>query len=99
MVARRAVISNMTIWDTYGKLIGLNRTPAEIKKQLAQLRGGGAYLIYASLEEAAVARLPGSHFLVASSWSKSEVDEGSSYEFTFCYFSKQRTSRQTGGHY
>jgi len=83
MRASRAIVSNMTIWDTYGKLIGLNRTPAEIKKELAQLRGSGAYLIYASLEETAADRLPGSHFLVASSWSKDDVDEGSSSEFTF----------------
>src|SRR5215813_5959671 len=83
IVARRAIISNMTGWDTYGKLIGLNRTPGEIKKQLAQLSGGGAYLIYASMEVSAEARLPASHFLVASSWSKAEVDEESDREFTF----------------
>src|ERR1051325_92835 len=34
VLARKAIVSNMTVWDTYGKLIGLNRTPPEIKKQL-----------------------------------------------------------------
>jgi phytoene dehydrogenase-like protein len=56
--ARRAIVSNLTIWDTYGKLVGLNRTPPEIKKQLNTLQGSGVYVIYAVMEEAAVARLP-----------------------------------------
>ena len=66
VLATRAIISNMTIWDTYGKLIGLNRTPPEIKKSLATLRSSGAYLIYASLEQGAFERLPAEHFLICS---------------------------------
>ena len=56
--ARKAIVSNLTIWDTYGKLVGLNRTPPEIKKQLNTLHGTGVYVIYAVMEESAVARLP-----------------------------------------
>lgn len=56
--ARKAIVSNLTIWDTYGKLVGLNRTPPEIKKQLNTLEGTGVYVIYAVMEEAAVERLP-----------------------------------------
>ena len=63
--ARRAIVSNLTVWDTYGKLIGLNRTPLETKKLLKTLQGPGVYLVYASLEESALARLPGEHFSVA----------------------------------
>ena len=58
VLAKRAIVSNLTIWDTYGKLVGLNRTPPEIKKQLNTLQGSGVYVIYAVMEEAAVARLP-----------------------------------------
>jgi phytoene dehydrogenase-like protein len=58
VLARKAIVSNLTIWDTYGKLIGLNRTPPEIKKQLNTLQGTGVYVIYAVMEETAVARLP-----------------------------------------
>ena len=65
VIARRAIVSNLTVWDTYGKLIGLNRTPLETKKMLKTLQGRGAYLVYASLEEAALDRLPGEHFSVA----------------------------------
>jgi phytoene dehydrogenase-like protein len=56
--ARKAIVSNLTIWDTYGKLVGLNRTPPEMKKQLNALQGMGVYVIYAVMEEAAVERLP-----------------------------------------
>ena len=56
--ASKAIVSNLTIWDTYGKLVGLNRTPAEIKKQLNTLQGTGVYVIYAVMETAAITRLP-----------------------------------------
>jgi len=65
--ASRAIVSNLTIWDTYGKLVGLNRTPPEIKKQVNGLRGSGAYLIYAGMEESAVARLPSERMRVEDS--------------------------------
>jgi phytoene dehydrogenase-like protein len=64
--ATRAIVSNLTIWDTYGKLVGLNRTPPEIKKQLSALQGAGAYVVYATIDETAVARLPGERMLVAT---------------------------------
>ena len=62
--AKKAIVSNLTIWDTYGKLVGLNRTPPEIKKELNALRGRGVYVVYASMEEPAVSRLPGERMLV-----------------------------------
>jgi prolycopene isomerase len=65
VIARKAIVSNLTVWDTYGKLIGLNRTPLETKKLLKTLQGPGAYIVYASLEESALARLPGECFTVA----------------------------------
>jgi phytoene dehydrogenase-like protein len=58
VLARKAIVSNLTVWDTYGKLVGLNRTPPEIKKQLNSLQGTGVYIIYAVMEAGAVARLP-----------------------------------------
>ena len=63
----KAIVSNLTIWDTYGKLVGLNRTPLEVKKDLNTLRGTGVYVVYASIEEAAVARLPAEHMRVEDS--------------------------------
>jgi len=58
VLAKKAIVSNLTIWDTYGKLVGLNRTPPEIKKQLNTFHGAGVYVIYAVMEDAAVDRLP-----------------------------------------
>ena len=66
VLAKRAIVSNLTIWDTYGKLVGLNRTPPETKKLLNTLQGTGAYVVYATIEEAAITRLPSERLLVAT---------------------------------
>ncbi|MFN2529656.1 MAG: phytoene desaturase family protein, partial [Pyrinomonadaceae bacterium] len=76
VTATRAIISNMTIWDTYGKLIGLRRTPADVKKRLSQTIATGAYLIYASMERGTSNVLPGDRFLVST--------KGTVTDFTFC---------------
>ena len=65
VLAKCAIVSNLTIWDTYGKLVGLNRTPPEIKKVLNTLHGSGAFVVYATIETSAVERLPGNRMLVA----------------------------------
>ena len=49
VIANKAIVSNLTIWDTYGKLVGLNRTPPEVKKQLNALNGTGAYVVYTTI--------------------------------------------------
>src|ERR1043165_4115551 len=77
-VFAKAIVSNLTIWDTYGKLVGLNRTPPEIKKLLNTSYGSGAYIVYTTIEDAAVARLPSERLLVAT--APSHVD--SFTEFT-----------------
>lgn len=66
ITARKAIISNLTIWDTYGKLVGLNRTPSEVRKQLNTLQGSGTYIVYATIEEPAITRLPSERLLVAT---------------------------------
>jgi prolycopene isomerase len=72
VLAKRAIVSNLTIWDTYGKLIGLNRTPPEIKKLLNELPGTGAYVVYATIDAAAIARLPSERMLVAAKPSEDD---------------------------
>ena len=86
VVAKRAIVSNMTVWDTYGKLIGLNRTRPEVKKRLATITSNGAYLIYASLEESAFERLPTERFLVCSREADDTLDSG---DITFATSSAQ----------
>lgn len=66
--ARRAVVSNLTVWDTYGKLVGAARTPTPLRARLKSLRGWGAYQIFVSLEEEAARRLPAAHVLALDDW-------------------------------
>jgi phytoene dehydrogenase-like protein len=65
IAATRAVISNLTIWDTYGKLVGRGRTPAPLAAHLRNWRGSGAYLIFVGVEEEAASRLPAERVLAA----------------------------------
>lgn len=66
--ASKAIVSNLTVWDTYGKLVGLNRTPPEIRKQLQLLRGWGAYLLFLSLDDNGSGALASDHFLTVTNW-------------------------------
>jgi C-3',4' desaturase CrtD len=68
VTASKAIVSNLTVWDTYGKLVGLNRTPAELRKQLNGLTGWGAYLLYLALDESAAQRLASDHVLSLTAW-------------------------------
>lgn len=68
IAASRAVVSNLTVWDTYGKLVGLSRTPSDVRARLKQLRGWGAYQMFLSVDEAAAARLPAGHVLALTDW-------------------------------
>jgi prolycopene isomerase len=77
VVVKKAIVSNLTIWDTYGRLVGLQRTPMDIKNTLQQKQSSGAYVIYATVEAASAAKLPARNFLVA----ESEGDETLSGEF------------------
>lgn len=69
--ATRAVVSNLTVWDTYGKLLGTAATPAPLRAQLKNLRGWGAYQLFASATDAAVARLPSERVLALADWQDS----------------------------
>ena len=72
VTASKAIVSNLTIWDTYGKLVGLNRTPTEIRKQLGGLRSWGAYLLYLAIEEDAAASLISEHVLALTDWQQDQ---------------------------
>ncbi len=76
--ASRAIISNLTVWDTYGKLIGLHRTPLEVRKRLTNLASWGVYLLYVGLDEAAAARIPNDRILALTDWQEQNYDPESS---------------------
>ena len=71
VTARTAIVSNLTIWDTYGKLVGLNRTPGEIRSQLKTSRGWGAYMIYLGLDDPLVTSSLPDRILTVTDWQES----------------------------
>jgi phytoene dehydrogenase-like protein len=83
VTASRAIVSNLTLWDTYGKLVGLNRTPTEIRKQLKSLRGWGAYLLYLGMDEEAAGVLTSNHLLALTDWQENQVYDPETGQFLF----------------
>ena len=73
--ASRAIISNLTLWDTYGKLIGLNRTAPHLRKAMNELRGWGAYMVYAGIDGIAADAISESPLLHIT-----DLQEGSAYD-------------------
>ncbi|MGH9908845.1 MAG: phytoene desaturase family protein [Pyrinomonadaceae bacterium] len=70
--ASQAIISNLTVWDTYGKLMGLNRAPLEVRKTINGLRGWGVYLLYVGVDEATATRIPHDHVLALTDWQENQ---------------------------
>ena len=68
ITASKAIISNLTQWDTYGKLVGLNRTPADVRQQLKGKRGWGAYLLYLGWDDDAARRASSNRLLALTAW-------------------------------
>ena len=59
--AKRGIVSNLTVWDTYGRLVSNDRTPPEVRKRVKSVQGWGAYLMYLGIEESAangLAKIP-----------------------------------------
>ena len=76
--ATRAVVSNLTVWDTYGKLLGADRTPANARARLKELRGWGAYQVFVSLDEEAARRLPSEHILALGEFREGDAFDAES---------------------
>ncbi len=81
--ATRAVVSNLTIWDTYGKLVGAARTPGHLRTRLKSTGGWGAYLLYLGADEEAVRRLPANHLLALDDWPEGETYDARRAQFMF----------------
>jgi phytoene dehydrogenase-like protein len=83
VTATRAIVSNLTVWDTYGKLIGLSRTPASISAQLKQLQGWGAYLLFLGMDRVAASRLSSNRILAVTDWQEDQTYSPDSAQFVF----------------
>ena len=73
VTASKAIVSNLTVWDTYGKLVGLNQTPLDVRKEMKSLQGWGAYMLYLGLDQDAVLR--SDRLMLLTEWN-----EGLEYE-------------------
>ena len=83
VTATRAIVSNLTVWDTYGKLIGLSRTPASISAQLKQLQAWGAYLLFLGMDRSAASRLSSSRILALTDWQEDQPYSPEQAQFVF----------------
>ncbi|MDX6611082.1 MAG: hypothetical protein QOD75_268 [Blastocatellia bacterium] len=81
--AGRAIISNLTVWDTWGKLVGRGRTPPEVFEPMKALQSSGAYLMYLSMDEEAARRLPADHLLTISDHDTTVDGEAAGSPFMF----------------
>lgn len=81
--ATRGIVSNLTVWDTYGKLVGLNRTPNSIRKRLARLRGWGAYQIYLGVDESTAQKLSSDNILAVADWQQDQAYDPETAQFMF----------------
>jgi phytoene dehydrogenase-like protein len=83
VVASHAIISNLTSWDTYGKLIGLNHTPSAISTATRKARSWGAYLLFLGMDRNAAARLPSRRVLGLTDWQDNQTYDPEVAQFVF----------------
>jgi C-3',4' desaturase CrtD len=81
--ATRAIVSNLTVWDTYGKLVRAPHTPDAIRKQLKSLHGWGAYLLFLGMDEERCAPLPADRILALTDWQEGQSFDPEQAEFMF----------------
>jgi C-3',4' desaturase CrtD len=81
--ATHAVVSNLPVWDTYGKLVGASHTPDVVRRRLKDLRGWGAYVLYLGMDEEASQRLPADHILALTDWQEGQPFDAESAQFMF----------------
>jgi phytoene dehydrogenase-like protein len=72
VLATKAIISNLTVWDTYGKLIGMSRTPPAISAQLKQMRAWGTYQIFMGMDRSTAASLSSRRILTLTDWQEDQ---------------------------
>ena len=83
VTATRAIVSNLTVWDTYGKLIGLGRTPPTVSAQLKQLSAWGTYLLFLGMDQTAAAHFKSNRLLVLADWQSDQLYELDQAQFVF----------------
>jgi prolycopene isomerase len=83
VVATRAIVSNLTVWDTFGKLVGMSKTPPTISSQLKRLDAWGVYLVFLSLDRSAAPRLPSRRIVALTDWQENQSFDPEQTHFVF----------------
>jgi C-3',4' desaturase CrtD len=83
VTATRAVVSNLTIWDTFGKLVGLDRTPSDVRRRLKNLVSGGVYQLLLGLGETQAQKLNAEHIIALTDLQEEESYNPSETQLTF----------------
>ena len=93
--AKRAIISNLTIWDTYGKLVGPSRTPREVASELKKLTAWGAYLMFLAIDEGAIEKLPSARTMLV--WDSDSAEYDPENQQLMLNLASDRDSADPGG--
>lgn len=83
VLAKHAIVSNLTVWDTYGKLIGPGRTPPTISSQLKNLHAWGTYLLFLGMDKAAATHLRAKTTLALADWDNTREREADQTQLIF----------------
>ena len=83
VVSTRAIVSNLTIWDTYGKLIGPSRTPRQTSSNLKELRACGVYQMFLTLNSSVASTVSTVPLLIASGLTSAESPNAENAQFVF----------------
>jgi phytoene dehydrogenase-like protein len=81
--ASQAIVSNLTIWDTFGKLVGLARTPPSVSSQIRKLHGWGSYLLFLSMDHSTARRLKANRMFVLTDWQAAQAYSPELGQFIF----------------
>jgi phytoene dehydrogenase-like protein len=83
VLCKRTIVSNLTVWDTYGKLIGSGRTPTAVSSQLRKLNGWGSYLLFLGMDKAAASKLKAKTTLMLTDWDEAKEREADQTQMVF----------------
>lgn len=76
VIASKAIISNLPVWDTYGKLVGLDKTPAEVRQRLRGLNSTGLYQIFLGIDQINAEAIPAQCILAVNDRPSDEEQVG-----------------------
>lgn len=96
VVASKAVVSNLTVWDTFGKLAGLDHTPLEIRRRLKETNGWGAYLLFVGVDEAKAQSFSTGHIITVADLREGQSYDPTTAQLTFSLASQRDTRGPAG---